>query len=136
MTSLTHFMFFGTGLCVSVDPNFQAWLAGVSESDGTGCTNIAIMPPTSVPETFALYQNYPNPFNPSTTIRFDVPRRADVCLTVYDILGRVIAVLADGTTNAGRHEVLFDASTLSSGIYFYYLKTPDHTHVKSMLLIR
>ncbi|MDG5768277.1 zinc-dependent metalloprotease [Balneolales bacterium ANBcel1] len=70
-----------------------------------------------LPELFALQANYPNPFNPSTTIRFDLPEQAFVSISVYDIMGRRVASLASSTMSAGSHNVSFDASNLSSGIY-------------------
>lgn len=66
-------------------------------------------------------ESYPNPFNPQTTIRFTLPEETYVRLTVFDVLGRAIRVLVDGTQEAGPHDVHFDGSSLPSGIYFYRL---------------
>ncbi len=66
---------------------------------------------------FSLETAYPNPFNPSATIPFALPEAANVALTVYDVLGRRIATLADGRYEAGRHEAIFDGSRLASGLY-------------------
>ena len=92
---------------------------------------------------FKLYQNYPNPFNPSTRIRFTIPivethRDASLLTTlkVYDILGNVVASLVDKEKPAGNYEVDFDASQLSSGIYFYQLRTNSFLQTKSMVLIK
>jgi len=72
-------------------------------------------------------ENYPNPFNPQTTLRFTLPEEAHVRLTVYDVLGREIMVLVDGTRLAGTHEAHFDGSRLPSGIYVYRLRvTGEH----------
>jgi len=72
-------------------------------------------------------ENYPNPFNPQTTLRFTLPEEAHVRLTVYDVLGREIMVLVDGTRLAGTHEGHFDGSRLPSGIYVYRLRvTGEH----------
>jgi hypothetical protein len=67
--------------------------------------------------TFDMDQNYPNPFNPSTTIRFSVPERSSVTLTVNDMLGREMATLVNGTVESGVHQVVFDAAGLPSGSY-------------------
>jgi M6 family metalloprotease-like protein len=72
-----------------------------------------------IPDDYALLSNYPNPFNPSTTISFDLPEDARVTLKVYDMLGKEISVLAEGTKSAGRHTVNFNASHLPSGVYIY-----------------
>jgi hypothetical protein len=71
---------------------------------------------------YALHQNYPNPFNPSTMIRYDLPGRSHITLTVYNRLGQQVSVLVQGDQDAGHHEVRFDGITLASGVYFYQLK--------------
>ena len=76
----------------------------------------------TLPSTFVLYQNYPNPFNPTTAIRYQLPAAGDVKLTVYDILGQEVAVLVDERRDAGVHEVVFDGSGFSSGMYIYRMK--------------
>jgi hypothetical protein len=71
-----------------------------------------------VPAEATLEQNYPNPFNPSTSIRFFIPAAGDVSVTVHDLLGQTVATLADGVREAGWHQVQWDASAASSGVYF------------------
>ncbi|MDF1612834.1 T9SS type A sorting domain-containing protein [Stygiobacter electus] len=73
--------------------------------------------------TFQLFQNYPNPFNPSTTIRFSLPKTEHVTLKVFDVLGNEITTLVNAEMTAGEHSIVFDAKNLSSGVYFYQLKT-------------
>jgi hypothetical protein len=79
-------------------------------------------PVPGVPTGIELLQNYPNPFNPSTTIRYALPGSAQVTLKVFDVLGREVALLADGVRTAGQHEVQFTAGHLSSGVYVYQLR--------------
>jgi hypothetical protein len=79
-------------------------------------------PGDEIPTETALWQNYPNPFNPVTNISYDLPNVADVRLEVFDMIGRQVALLVDNQVQPGRHQVVFDASNLSSGIYIYRLQ--------------
>ena len=86
---------------------------------------------------FRLNQNYPNPFNPSTVIGYQLPVNSEVSLKVYDMLGREVAVLVDGRMSAGYHETRFEASGLSSGIYFYHLTTSsEYSEFRKMTLLK
>jgi hypothetical protein len=85
---------------------------------------------------FALDQNYPNPFNPTTTIRYSLPGRVQVTLSVYNTLGQQVARLISGERAAGTHEVQFNASGLASGVYFYRLQAGSYTETKKLLLVR
>lgn len=85
---------------------------------------------------YGLDQNYPNPFNPSTNITFDLPKAVPVELRVYNMLGQEVTLLLDEVKSAGSHQVSFDASGLTSGTYFYMIKTPQFTQVKQMILIK
>jgi hypothetical protein len=96
----------------------------------------AISDITVLPVKFSLLQNYPNPFNPTTTIKFQLPEARDVKLVVYDVLGRQVIILVDGRQTAGSHDVKFDASGLSSGVYFYRLTAGDFVKTRKSLLIR
>ena len=89
-----------------------------------------------VPAQFNLMQNYPNPFNSGTTMDFAVPGTGHVRLTVYDVLGRQVARPVDEERPAGAYRVPFDASGLSSGMYFYHLQWNDESFVKRMLLVK
>ena len=89
-----------------------------------------------LPEDYLLRQNYPNPFNPQTRISYALPEAAPVTLTVFDMLGRRVATLVDRTQAAGNHEVMFDASSLSSGMYIYVLDTPHKRLTQRMLLLK
>ena len=89
-----------------------------------------------IPAEYSLSQNYPNPFNPTTKINFSLPEAGNYTLKVFDILGREVALLHSGELTAGTHQAVFDASRLSSGVYFYSL-TGDNVHlVKKMLLLK
>ncbi len=72
-----------------------------------------------VPEDFNISACYPNPFNPATNIRYDLPEAAHVFLAIYDVQGREIKRLLDGTQSAGYHTVTWDASNSGSGVYLY-----------------
>lgn len=85
---------------------------------------------------YKLYDNYPNPFNPSTLIGYSLAAPRHVLLAVYDVLGRKVAVLVDGRVGAGRHEVSFDGTRLSSGVYFYTLKAGSFFETKKMILLK
>ncbi|MBN2012764.1 T9SS type A sorting domain-containing protein [candidate division KSB1 bacterium] len=74
-----------------------------------------------IPTSFALSSNYPNPFNPGTNIEYDLPQNANVKLVIYDLLGREIATIQSGMQQAGRHRIFWNATNVSSGMYFYYL---------------
>jgi len=92
-------------------------------------------PPAPLPFSFAMLQNYPNPFNSTTLITYDLPVRSRVRLAVYDLLGREVAVLKDVEEDAQRHVVAFNASRMSTGVYFYRLTTPTFTETKKMVLV-
>lgn len=89
-----------------------------------------------IPNTVALSENYPNPFNPSTTFSYSLPRPGLVKINIYNVIGRKVANLVYGHKSAGVHSVQFDASQLSSGIYFYKLKTKGFSKTKKMMLIK
>lgn len=98
--------------------------------------------PTSIKEESAinydynLMQNYPNPFNPSTQIEYSVGKEGFVSLKVYDVLGREVKTLAEGYHKPGGYKILFDASELSAGVYFYRLAAGNAEFTKSMLLVK
>ncbi len=85
---------------------------------------------------YALSQNYPNPFNPSTTIKWQMPEAGNVTLKIYDVLGREVTTLINEELTVGNHKTAFDASQLSSGIYFYQLKAGSFVQTKKMILIK
>jgi hypothetical protein len=99
-------------------------------------TSTSINTPVEQPTTFSLKQNYPNPFNPTTTIDFDLANQAQVKLTVYNMAGQKVATLADGIMPAGSNSVNFDASNLTSGVYFYTLIADGQTQSHKMTLMK
>jgi photosystem II stability/assembly factor-like uncharacterized protein len=89
-----------------------------------------------LPARFSLEHNYPNPFNPSTAIKYELPNSSDVRLSVYDMLGREVAVLVNERRDAGVHEVTFDGSNLASGVYFYRLQAGALVQSRKLVLLR
>ena len=88
------------------------------------------------PNSYSLYQNYPNPFNPSTTIFYSVKNEENVTIKVYDVLSNEVDVLVNERKSAGSYSVTFDASNLSSGIYFYRLTAGNFTETKKLILMK
>ncbi len=91
---------------------------------------------SSLPRLFSLHPNFPNPFNPTTTVKFGLPKAADVNLKVYNIQGREVAVLKNKAMKAGIHSVVFNATGFASGIYFFRIEADDFTATKKMLLLK
>ena len=98
-------------------------------------TGIHQKPELQVDE-YQLFQNYPNPFNPTTTIRYGLPQRAYVTLTVFNTLGQAVATLVQEEQNAGYHDVRFYGSGLASGVYFYRLQAGDFVQAKKFVILR
>lgn len=110
------------------DTLFRSMVVGVEQGD-------------ELPSEFLLRQNYPNPFNPNTTIHFELPIATNVILKVYNILGQEVATLVDENKAAGKYDVQFDGSQLSSGVYFYRLTAGEHSSpnfisIKKLILIK
>ena len=105
-------------------------------SDGAPVTRVSTEDENIIPTEFALSQNFPNPFNPTTTIEFTVDTAQDIRLSVFDILGREVAVLAQGPIAAGTHTVQFDATDLASGTYFYRVTGANKSITRTMLLLK
>ena len=89
-----------------------------------------------LPVTFRLYQNYPNPFNSISVIRYELPEKQIVSLKVYDLLGQDVETLVNTEQTVGVYQIQFDASTLSSGIYFYKLQAGNFVSTKKMILLK
>jgi len=97
---------------------------------------VGIKDPEHISMTFSLSQNYPNPFNPATTIEFSIPKSDFVTLKIYNILGQEVATLLEAYEPAGQHAVNFNASKLTSGIYYYTLTAGDFKETRKMVLLR
>ncbi len=90
-----------------------------------------------IPKEFKLSQNYPNPFNPSTNIKFSVPKESNVQLRIYDISGREILTLVNEKLKAGNYSLKWNASSYSSGVYFYRITTDaGFTETRKMILVK
>lgn len=89
-----------------------------------------------LPKEFTLHQNYPNPFNPATTIRFEIPESSFVTLKVFNIVGQEVKTLINENLEAGVYQSNFDASRLTSGVYFYTLSSGDKVLTNKMILIK
>ncbi|MRR37883.1 T9SS type A sorting domain-containing protein [bacterium] len=106
------------------EDTFADAVTGVEEDD------------TPLPKAVVLDQNYPNPFNPSTTITYALPTSSDVRLSVFDMLGREVSVLVNERRDAGVHEVAFDGSGLSSGVYLYRLQAGGFVRTRKLVLLQ
>jgi predicted GH43/DUF377 family glycosyl hydrolase len=123
------------------DSTFHMWYGGSGTYMGYATsprvlTGVAEYGDAPAARDFHLQQNYPNPFNPTTTIRYAVPQRSLVTLTVFNMLGQQVATLVNGDVEAGYHEVRFDAAGLASGAYFYRMQAGSYVDTKELLLIR
>jgi len=88
------------------------------------------------PDDFILYQNYPNPFNPTTVISYQLPVTSNVILKVYDVLGNEVQTIVNEYQTAGRYEIIFKASEITSGIYYYRLESGNLSEIKKMVVIK
>ncbi len=106
----------------------------VSWNYGSGATSVEQQ--EGIANSFSLAQNYPNPFNPTTTIQYSIPEASHVSLKVFDVLGKEVAVLVNQEQTAGIYTSNFDASNLTSGIYFYTLTANNFTATKKLMLVK
>ncbi len=103
------------------------------------CTNAIVtggIEAEIIPSDFSLSQNYPNPFNPATTINYSIPELSNVVIKVYDVLGDEVAILVNEQKPAGSYEVQFDASKLSSGVYYYKIQAGNYIETRKMILLK
>lgn len=104
--------------------------------NGAPPDKISAGPETEVPDEYSLSQNYPNPFNPTTKIDYQIKDKGFVSLKVFDMLGREVADLVNGTKDVGQYSVEFDAKNLPSGVYIYSLKVNDFVQINKMTLLK
>lgn len=134
LTDLSHN---GNLINMKTTGTYKFTINGIDSMQITSSVITGISEPSPVvPSKFALSQNYPNPFNPSTLISFDIPKQAIVKLVVYDILGRIVKTLVDEMKSPGNYKVRFDASMITSGVYFYRITADNFTDSKKLLLIK
>jgi hypothetical protein len=137
--------FLGDNPASTVDSVIVDWNDGYSQT----LTNVALnqeieffgvvgvqQTGSEVPASYSLSQNYPNPFNPSTTIKYDIVKEGNVKISIFDLSGKEVETLIDGVQNAGSYSAAFNASKLSSGVYFYKIQTADFTDTKKMILVK
>ena len=91
---------------------------------------------SEIPVAHELEQNYPNPFNPTTTIRYSLPEQSHVTIEVFSITGQQVATLINEDKSAGRHQVVFDGSRLTSGVYLYRMQAGNYSTIKKLTLIK
>ena len=129
-----------------VDSTYDVTQSGQKRAQYNAQVSVGISPyqlasavksnPNNVPKNFRLYANYPNPFNPSTMISYDIPAASEVNLTVYDVLGRPVETLVNQRQSAGKYGVRFDASKVSSGVYFYRLVAGSFVSTKKLVVLK
>lgn len=107
-----------------------------TEADASTTITVSNDDLADLPERFELFQNYPNPFNPSTTINFALPEQSDVIIRIYDVMGRRVATLLDENRPAGYHNIVWNAGSVASGIYFYRIQASEFTSVKKLTLVK
>ena len=114
----------------------------LAATHGRGCWTfdvsalVGVNPVAGVPKEFKLEHNYPNPFNPSTKIKFDIPKSSFVNLTVYNALGEKITSVVNKELKEGKYEAEWNASSYSSGVYFYKLTAGSYSATRKMILLK
>jgi hypothetical protein len=132
-------------------PRTSNWYVNIASKTGAGTDSIVVtwamlrdisiingisQIGTEIPKQFSLDQNYPNPFNPVTNIRMNIPKSGHVSLKVFDITGREVSEPVNSQLSAGIYNVDFDASALTSGVYFYRLGAEGFSETKKMVLVK
>jgi hypothetical protein len=116
----------------------DACFASVSDTFSVDVLQAGVIeiPSDKIPSTYSLADNYPNPFNSVTTIEYSIPKKSDVILTVYNLGGQVVDVLVNQAMEPGYYSVKFDASRLSTGVYFYKIQAGSFSATKKCMIIR
>ena len=119
--------------------------SGIIQTEGVTWSSpiaVSVENEDQIPSQYSLEQNYPNPFNPSTTIRYALPFESKVAITVYNLLGQEVATLVNDVKSSGYHEILFNASELSSGVYLYRINavssvgSKEFSSTKKLILLK
>ncbi len=121
--------------------NGQGFAVYVTLADGTTlplpvATSVSRDDNPAVIKSYELSQNYPNPFNPTTQIRFNIPESEWVTLSVYDVIGRKVAEIVNSRLQAGSYNIAFDATNLTSGLYYYRLQAGSFQDMKKMVIVK
>jgi hypothetical protein len=127
---------YNSGNIRSVDDGILQSFGPMDAYNWAGSASVINENKNLIPLVNKLNQNYPNPFNPSTSISYQLAIQGHVSLMVYDVLGRQIATLVDEVKTAGAHTVSWDATNLSSGVYFYRLQAGDFNDLKRSILVK
>lgn len=98
--------------------------------------NLVLIDESLIPDTYSLSQNFPNPFNPVTTISYQLPKEGHVKIVLYDVLGKEVHTLISDNLPAGQYKIKFNASNVSSGVYFYKMTAGDYSDIKRMVVIK
>jgi hypothetical protein len=133
-----------TGECLDITVTFAPDVAGEFTCEIiTGCGSVVahgiytpVVGADDQPAIFALGEAFPNPFNPTTTISYSVPETQAATLSVFNTNGQLVQTLVSGMVERGEHKVVFDAASLSSGVYVYTLQTANQTEMKKMVLVK
>ena len=127
---------------IAIDTRGNKWFGfglygyGAEEFNENGVTSVKEAVNENSPKEFSLFQNYPNPFNPSTTISFSLPRSGFTTLKIYDLMGRDVETIVSEELSAGTYTRQWNASKISSGIYFYRLQSGSFITTKKLLLLK
>jgi hypothetical protein len=122
--------------CIGMNSINHGWAGTATGKIYRYTDNVGVGNPITTPTEFKLSQNYPNPFNPTTTIDFVLSNAGYVSLKVYDMMGKEVEILIDGVESAGSHQVIYNASKLSSGTYFYQMKSGEFKDTKTMVIVK
>ncbi|MBI5476310.1 MAG: SBBP repeat-containing protein [Ignavibacteriales bacterium] len=131
---------------IKVDPAGNIYITGTSSTDSWSVINSIKYRQTTVgiveneegkPKEFKMYQNYPNPFNPVTTIKYVLPQKDHVIIKIFNVMGQLIQTISDSDQDPGTHQIRFDASHISSGIYFCRLSTANgYISTKKLIVLK
>ena len=134
-----------TGLTSGITYHFRVTALDDQSNESPFSNEIAITPDFitgkepldgQIPKEYAVFQNYPNPFNPSTTIRYEVPKRSHIVLKIFNLLGQEVAKLIDEEKKPGRYEIEWQPTGMSSGIYLYRLQADEFVETKKLVLLK